>query len=71
MLSTKEAAKLLCVEQQTIRNYIRCGIGKEDEKLKAIQVKHGRRTEYRIKLEDLEYYKKKFLSINFPVENLF
>ncbi len=63
MLTVKEASKQLCVEQQTVRNYIRNGTGKENERLKAIQVKHGKRTEYRIKGEDLEYYKKKYLTL--------
>ena len=62
MITTKEAAKILCVERQTIRNYIRVGVGKEKEKLKAIQVYHGRRLEYRVKLEDLENFRKKWLS---------
>lgn len=62
MITTKEAAKILCVERQTIRNYIRKGVGKEKEQLKAIQVYHGRRLEYRIKLEDLENFRKKWLS---------
>jgi len=61
MLSTKEAARLISVETQTIRNYIRIGTGKENEKLKAIKIYHGRRKEYRIKGEDLEYYRKKYL----------
>jgi len=61
MLSTKEAARLISVETQTIRNYIRNGTGKENEKLKAIQIYHGRRLEYRIKNDDLEYYRKKYL----------
>jgi excisionase family DNA binding protein len=59
MLSVKEAAKILCVENQTVRNYIRTGIGKDKEKLKAIQVKHGARTEYRIKNDDFDNYRKK------------
>jgi len=63
MLSVKEAAKKICVEQQTIRNYIKNGIGKDNEKLEAIQVMHGRRREYRIKLEDLENYRKKWLMV--------
>ena len=61
MLSTKEAARIIYVEPQTIRSYIRNGTGKENEKLKAIQIRHGRRLEYRIKGEDLEYYRKKYL----------
>ena len=61
MLTVKEAAKQLSVEAQTVRNYIRNGVGKEKEKLKAIQVKHGRRVEYRIKLSDFEEYRKKWL----------
>lgn len=62
MLNTKEAAKKLSVERQTIRNYIRNGVGNPPEKLKAIKVMHGRRVEYRIKNDDLEYYRKKYLS---------
>ena len=61
MLSTKEAAKIICVEPQSIRNYIRNGIGSPKEKLKAIQVRHGRRLEYRIKQDDLDYFRKKYL----------
>lgn len=61
MLSIKEAANKLSVEPQTVRNYIRNGVGKEHEKLKAIHVMHGRRKEYRIKNDDLEYFRKKYL----------
>lgn len=61
MLTAKEAAKIVNVEPATIRNYIRSGVGKEYEKLKAIQIKHGRRTEWRIKQSDLEYFRKKYL----------
>lgn len=62
MITIKEAARILCVEPQTVRGYVRSGVGKEKEKLKAIQVYHGRRQEYRIKLEDLENFRKKWLS---------
>lgn len=61
MLSVKEAANKLSVERQTVRNYIRNGVGKQKERLKAIQVKHGLRTEYRIKQDDLEEFRKKYL----------
>jgi len=64
MITVREASKILCVEPVTIRHYITIGVGPEKEKLKAIQVKHGRRTEYRIKGEDLEYFKKKYLNID-------
>jgi excisionase family DNA binding protein len=63
MITTKEAAKLLGVERQTVRKYITNGLGKGKEKLKAMLIMHGRRKEYRIKLSDLEDYKKKYLSI--------
>lgn len=61
MLSVREAAKVVNVEQQTIRNYIRNGVGNPKERLRAIQVKHGLRTEYRIKQQDLEDFRKKYL----------
>lgn len=61
MLTVKEASNKLSVEPATIRNYIRNGVGKEHEKLKAIPVMHGRRKEYRIKQDDLEYFRKKYL----------
>ena len=61
MLSTTEAGKKIGVEGQTIRNYIKIGLGKDKEKLKAIQVKRGYRMEYRISNSDLEYYKLKYL----------
>ena len=61
MLSVREAAKKLSVEQQTVRNYIRNGVGKPKERLKAIQVKHGLQTQYRIKQDDLEEFRKKYL----------
>jgi len=61
MLTIKEASKIINVEPATIRNYVRNGVGKENEKLTAIKVKHGMRSEYRIKSEDLEYYRKKYL----------
>lgn len=64
MLTVKEAAKKLCVDPQTVRNYIRNGVGNENEKLPAIKVAHGRLKQYRIKQEDLENYKKKWLSVN-------
>jgi len=64
MLTTKEAAKIISVEPATIRKYIREGLGKDQEKLKAIQIMHGKRMEYRICTSDLEYYKKKYLTIN-------
>ncbi len=62
MLTTKQAAHILCVGDFTIRRYIREGVGKEKEKLKAIHTHRGRRLEYRIKLEDLENFRKKWLS---------
>lgn len=61
MLSVREAARVVNVERQTIRNYIRNGVGNPKEKLKAIHVKHGLRTEYRIKQSDLDYFRKKYL----------
>ena len=61
MISVKEASKILCVEPVTVRHYITIGIGKEKEKLKAFKTMKGRRPEYRIKGEDLEYYRKKYL----------
>ena len=61
MLNVKEAARIVNVETQTIRNYIRNGVGIPKEKLKAIQVMHGRRMEYRIKQDDLDYFRKKYL----------
>lgn len=61
MLTVKETARKLSVEMQTVRNYIRNGVGKEKEKLKAIHVMHGRRKEYRIKQDDLEEFRKKYL----------
>lgn len=61
MLTTKEAARIVNVEPATIRNYIRSGVGKEHEKLKAMIVKHGRRSEWRIKQSDLDYFRKKYL----------
>lgn len=64
MLTVREAAKLICVEQVTIRHYITLGVGKNKEKLKAIKIKHGLRKEYRIKGEDLQKFKEKFLTIN-------
>jgi len=63
MITVKEASRILCVEQVTIRHYITMGTGPEKEKLKAIMVMHGRRKEYRIKGEDLDYYRKKYLSL--------
>ncbi len=61
MLTTKEAASKLFVCTGAVRHYIRVGVGKQKEKLKAIQVKHGMRTEYRIKNDDLEEFRKKWL----------
>ncbi len=61
MLTVKEAANKLYVCPGAVRNYIRNGVGKQKEKLKAIQVKHGLRTEYRIKQDDLEEFRKKYL----------
>ena len=61
MLTTKEAANIVNVEAATVRNYIRNGVGKQKERLRAIQVKHGLRTEYRIKQQDLEDFRKKYL----------
>ncbi len=61
MLTTKQAAKQLNVCTAAVRNYIRSGVGKEKEKLKAILIKHGLRPEYRIKQSDLEKFKKKYL----------
>ena len=55
MLTTKEAGNKLFVCAGAVRNYIRLG------KLKAQKVKKGMRTEYRIKNDDLEEFKKKYL----------
>lgn len=63
MLSPKEAAEIISVVPHTIRNYIHKGLGKDKEKLIAIQVMHGKRLEYRIKQSDLEYYRKKYLTV--------
>ena len=63
MLNTKEAGDKIGVEPQTIRRYVTIGLGVDYEKLKAIEVMHGRRKEYRISLSDLEYYKKKYLTV--------
>ena len=63
MLSTKEAAKMLNVETQTVRKYITEGLGgKEKVKLKAIQVKHGAQTQWRIRHIDLQEFKERFLT---------
>ncbi len=61
MLTTKEAGNKLYVCAGAVRNYIRNGVGNPPEKLKAIKVKRGRRTEYRIKQDDLEEFRKKYL----------
>lgn len=61
MLSVKEAARKLSLEQQTIRSYIRNGVGKDKEKLKAITIKVGLQNQYRIKNDDLENFRKKYL----------
>lgn len=60
MMTTKEVAKKLFVCEAAIRKYITEGLGKKNdkEKLKAIRVMKGARPEYRIRLEDLEIFKK-------------
>lgn len=62
MLTTKQAASQVHVCTGTVRNYIRNGVGSPPEKLKAIWVMVGRRREYRIKNDDLEYFRKKYLT---------
>lgn len=63
MLTPKEAAKIISVVPHTVRRYIHIGLGKDKEKLIAIQVMHGKRVEYRIKQSDLEYYRRKYLTV--------
>jgi len=65
MLTVTEAAKTIPVVPDTIRKYIRIGVGKtgEKEKLQAIQIMRGRRKEYRIKQSDLDEFKKKWLTV--------
>ena len=61
MISVKEAARKLSLEPQTVRHYIRVGVGKDKEKLKAITIKVGLQDQYRIKNDDLEEFRKKYL----------
>lgn len=63
MLTTKEAAKKISVQPETIRKYIREGVGKNNTKLPATHVMHGRRREYRIKQSDLEEFRLEFLTV--------
>ena len=65
MLTTKEASKILFRSSHAVRSYIHIGLGKKDqkEKLQANQVMNGARLEYRIKLDDLEAYRKKWFTI--------
>ena len=62
MLSVKQIANMLNVGEAAVRRYIRDGIGKENEKLKAIKVKRGARSVYRIKQDDFDNFKEKYLS---------
>jgi hypothetical protein len=63
MLTTKEAGKKLFVCEETIRQYIRKGVGPNNEKLPAMKIPRGRKWEYRIKQNDLENFRKKHLTI--------
>lgn len=62
MLTVKEAAKAMHVTTETIRQYIRDGRGEEEFKLRAEIVYHGMRREYRITHEDLDAFKKKYIT---------
>lgn len=63
MLTTKEAGKKLFVTDETVRKYIRIGVGEHKYKLPAIKISKGRKWEYRIKQSDLEEFKNNFLTI--------